>query len=109
MTLGERVKVTLCPKSRNVALTGRAGGIDMRNDTGLTAVGQQYAAAHAAHYTTKNLHEALELYRGIMAAHPNTQESEYSRTQIQNIAKDVVPKQELLDAQVELALAHLAH
>ena len=81
----------------------------MRNDTGLTEAAQQYAAAHAAHYTTKNLHRALELYRGIMAVHPNTQEAEYSRTQIQNIAKDVVPKQELLDSQVELTLAHLEH
>ena len=79
----------------------------MRNDTGLTEAAQQYAAAHAAHYTTKNLHGALELYRGIMAVHPNTQEAEYSRTQIHNIVKGVVPKQELLMAQVELALAHL--
>ena len=81
----------------------------MRNDTGLTEAGQQYAAAHAAHYTTKNLHKALELYRDIMAAHPNTQEAEYSRTQIHNIVKSVVPEQELMDAQIELTLAHLGH
>jgi hypothetical protein len=81
----------------------------MRNDTGLTEAGQQYAAAHAAHYTTKDLYEALELYKGVMAAHPNTQEAEYSRSQIQNIVKSVVSKQEFLDAQVELALAHFEH
>lgn len=79
----------------------------MRNDTGLTEAGQQYAAAHAAHYATKDLNEALRLYRGVMAAHPNTQEADYSRTQIQNIVKSVVPKQELLDAQVDLVRVHL--
>ena len=81
----------------------------MRNDTGPIEAGQQYAAAYAAHYTTKDLHEAFELYWGVMAAHPNTQEAEYSRSQIQNIVNTVVPKQELLDAQVDLALAHLEH
>jgi hypothetical protein len=53
------------------------------------------------------LYEALELYKGIMAAQPNTKEAEYSRTQIQNIVQSVVPKQRLLDAQVELALTYL--
>lgn len=79
----------------------------MRDDTALAGAGQQYAAAHAAHYTTKNLHEALGLYQGVMVAHPDTREAEYSRTQIQNIAHSLVPEQELLNAQVELALAHL--
>ena len=78
----------------------------MRNDTGLTEASQQYAAAHAAHYGTKDLREALELYKGIVAAHPDTQEAGYSRSQIQNIVKAVVPSQELFDAQVDLALAH---
>jgi hypothetical protein len=78
----------------------------MRNDTGHTQAGKQYAAAYATHYTTKDLHEALELYRDVMAAHPNTQEAEYSRSQILNIVNAVVPKQELFDAQVDLALAH---
>ena len=79
----------------------------MRNDTPLTKAGKQYAEAHAAHYTTKDLREALELYKGLMATHPNTKEAEYSRTQMQNIVKSVVPKQKLLDAQVELALTCL--
>jgi hypothetical protein len=73
----------------------------------LTEAGQQYAAAYAAHYTTKDLHDALRLYRGIMAAHPNTPEAGYSQSQILNIVKSVVPNQEPLDAQAELALAHL--
>ena len=81
----------------------------MRNRTGLTKAGQQYATAYAAHYTTKDLHEALELYKGVMAAYPNTQEAKYSRSQIQNIVNVVVPEQELFDAQVGLALAHFEH
>ena len=81
----------------------------MRDETTVAEAGEQYAEAHAAHYTTKDLHEALGLYQGVMAAHPNTTEAEYSRSQLQNIATSVVPKQELLDAQVELTLAHLEH
>ncbi len=81
----------------------------MSKDTASTAAGRQYAAAHTAHYATKHLHEALGLYRGVMAAYPNTQEAEYSRTQIENIVKSVVPREDLLTAQVELTLARLAH
>lgn len=79
----------------------------MRDDTGTTEADQQYAAAHAAHYKTKDLREALGLYRAVMATHPNTQEAGYSRSQVQNIVKAVVPEQELLDAEVALALAHV--
>jgi len=74
-----------------------------------TEAGQQYAMAHASHYTTKDLSQALGLYRAVMDAHPESQEAEYSRSQIQNIVSSVVPKQELFDAQVELALVHVAH
>jgi len=81
----------------------------MRNGILFTEAGQQYAVAYAAHYTTKDLPEALELYKGVMAAHPNTREAEYSRSQIQNIVNAVVPKQEIFDAQVDLALAHFEH
>ncbi len=79
----------------------------MRNDIGLTEAGLHYAAAHAAHYGTKDLGRALELYQDIVTAHPNSQEAGYSRSQIQNIVKSVVPKQELLDAQADLARAHV--
>ncbi len=78
----------------------------MRNDTGLTEARRQYAAAHAAHYKTKDLREALEFYKGIVAAHPDTQEAGYSRSQIHNIIKEVVPEQELFEAQVGMAMAH---
>jgi hypothetical protein len=50
---------------------------------------------------------ALELHRDVIAAHPNTQEAGYSRTQIQNIVRGVVPAQVLLEDQIGLALAYL--
>lgn len=74
-----------------------------------TEAGQQYTAAHEAHYKAKDLGEALKLYQDVMNAHPEAQEAEYSRSQIQNIVSSVVPKQELFDAQVGLALVHVAH
>ena len=78
----------------------------MKTDNPPTKAGKLYAEAHAMHYTTKNLHAALDLYKGLMAAHPETKEAEYSRTQIQNIVQNIVPKQKLLDAQVELAITY---
>jgi hypothetical protein len=82
------------------------GTTDMRNDTRLTEAGRQYAEAYAAHYTGRDLPVALQLYRKVMASHPDAQEAGYSRTQVQNIVNTVVSKQELLDAQIELAVAH---
>lgn len=79
----------------------------MRNNTPLTQAGKQYAEAYAMQYATKNLHDALELYRDVRVAHPNTKEAEYSRQQIQNIVINVVPEQRLLDAQLELAFSCL--
>ena len=87
----------------------KIGEEDMTEERTLPEAGQQYATAHDAHYRTKNLHEAVELYRGIMVAHPGTREAAYSRAQIQNIAHSVVPEQDLLDAQIELTLACLEH
>ncbi|MBU2552631.1 MAG: hypothetical protein KKB20_29730 [Proteobacteria bacterium] len=79
----------------------------MRDNTKQEKAGLNYEAAHTAHYKKKDLSEALDLYMGVMAAHPDTPEAEYSRTQIQNIAKSVVPKQELVDAERGLIIAHL--
>ena len=81
----------------------------MRNDIEFTETGRQYATAYAAHYTERNLPVALQLYRKVIASHPTACEAEYSRTQVRDIVNTVVPKQELLDAQIELALAHLEH
>lgn len=80
----------------------------MRTETQSADTGRQYAAAYAAHYTARDLPTALRLYANLVASHPDTQEAGYSRTQIHNIATAVVPEQEFLNAQVELARAHLA-
>jgi len=79
----------------------------MRNDTELTGAGRQYVAAYAAHYTEGDLRVALRLYMEVIVSHPGTREADYSRMQVQNIVNATVPKQELLDAQVDLALASL--
>ena len=79
----------------------------MRNDTERTESGGLYWAAYAAHYKERDLPLALELYLKVMASHPFTEEADHSRAQVQNVINAVVPKQELLDAQIELARAHL--
>jgi hypothetical protein len=49
------------------------GTTDMRNDTRLTEAGRQYAEAYAAHYTGRDLPVALQLYRKVMASHPDAE------------------------------------
>ena len=79
----------------------------MRDDAERTGADGVYAAAHAAHYSERNLAAALRLYRELIVSRPNAPEAGYSRAQIRNIVNAVVPAQELLDAQVGLALARL--
>ena len=81
----------------------------MRNVTASTEAGREYAAAYAAHYTGRDLPAALQLYMNVIASHPDTQEAGYSRAQVHNIVNSVVPKQELLNAEIGLARAHLEH
>lgn len=81
----------------------------MKNETEPTEAGRQYAEAYAAHYTGRDLPLALQLYKKLIASHPSVQEAGYARMQIQNIVNAVVPKQELLDAQIELVLACFEH
>ena len=81
----------------------------MSDDSALTAAARDYAAAYAAHYSKRDLAMALQLYKKLMASHASAREAGYSRTQIQNIVNAVVPEQELLDAQMELALDRLEH
>jgi len=78
----------------------------MIDNTRLTEAGQQYATAYDAHYKTKDVYKAFKLYESLIAAHPDTQEAGYSRSQVQNIVNTVVPKQKVMDALVELALNH---
>jgi hypothetical protein len=78
----------------------------MINNTILTEASQQYATAYDAHYTTKDMYKAFKLYGRLIAAHPDTHEAGYSRSQVQNIVNAVVPKQKVMDALVELARTH---
>ena len=81
----------------------------MRNQAETTEAGREYAAAYAVHYTERDLPGALRLYVNVIVSHPHEQEADFSRSQVQNIVNAVVPKQELFDAQVNLAVAQLAH
>ncbi len=80
----------------------------MGNDIEVGEAGQQYAAAHAAHYGAHDLPLALQLYKAVLASHPSTQEADYSRTQVQNLVNAVISKKELLEVQMELAVAQFA-
>lgn len=81
----------------------------MREQTEPTEAGRQYAAAYAAQYTGRDLPLALQLYKELMSAYPNARETGYARTQVLNIVNAVVPKQALLDAQLELVRIHFEH
>ena len=80
----------------------------MLDNTAKTEAGQQYATAHEEHYKKKELLTAMRLYQAIIEEHPETREAGFSRSQLVNVARNVVPKAEMLAAQVGLALAHLA-
>jgi hypothetical protein len=79
----------------------------MSDDGSLAEAARAYKAAYATQYFQRDLAVAPQLYERRIALHPGAREARYSRTQIQNIADAVVPEQELLDAQIELAFAHL--
>ena len=74
----------------------------------LTNAGQDYAVAYKAHYTTKNLEEAFNLYKGVISDHPESQEAIYSQQQIENIVATLIPKQELFDAHGKMILARFS-
>ena len=78
----------------------------MRNDIGRTDADREYRAAYAAHYTGRDLPGALQLYMQVVASHPSAQAAGYSRSQVENIVKAVVPTQEILHAHLRLAVAH---
>ena len=63
---------------------------------------KQYTIAYETHYTDRDLREALNKYVALIDMYPNSVEAEYARTQIENIAKVVVPDDELLSALVQL-------
>ena len=78
----------------------------MKNINSDTKAGTQYTTAHDAHYKTKELPKAFQLYRDIIADHPDSKEAGYSLSQVHNIVKDVVPKQEVMDSLVAMTLDH---
>lgn len=65
---------------------------------------QSYASAYASQYSERDYSAALRSYAQVIALHPSAPEAEYSRVQIGNIVKNVVPAEELLAAQLELVL-----
>lgn len=79
----------------------------MKNELELTETNRLYSTAHATHHLEGDLSRALQLYRELLTLHPNTPEAGYSRTQVRNIVNAVVPEQEMLETQIELALARL--
>ena len=64
-------------------------------------------AARAEPDSERDWITALQLYRTVIASHTSAREAAYSRTQIRNIVNTLVFAQELLNAQVNLALARL--
>jgi len=78
----------------------------MRESSLSMEAGQQYASAYEAHYKTKEFQKAFALYEHIIAAHPNTQEAGYSRSQVLNIVNAVVPKKTVMVSLMELARIH---
>ena len=78
----------------------------MKNKHKITLEGEDYSKAYDMHYKTKDLPKAFNLYRGVIADYPNTDEAGYSLSQVHNIVNTVVPKQEVMDALVAMTLAH---
>ena len=79
----------------------------MSSDNALSSASLDYTEAHAAHYKERNLLGALRAYGRVIASYPSAPEAGHSCTQIRNIVNLVVPAEELLNAQMELALRHL--
>ena len=72
-----------------------------------TESARRYARAYALHYAERNLLGALTAYDGVIAQHPTSPEADYSRSQMHNIVRSVVPASTLLASHVELARRHL--
>jgi hypothetical protein len=74
-----------------------------------TEAGRKYASAYDAHYGRREIGEACTLYEDIIANHQGTREAGYSRSQVRNIVNDVVSKEKILNALLELARSHFSH
>jgi len=69
-------------------------------------VGKQYQKAHDKQYADKDLYAALRLYKRLVAKWPDLKEADYSRTQVQNIYWEIVPKDVIFDTQMKMASTH---
>ena len=79
----------------------------MSKDKERSEPARAYADAYTSHYSERDYPAALRSYEQVIALHPSAPEAEYSRSQIRNIVKNVVPAKELLAAQLELVLHYL--
>ena len=59
------------------------------------------------HYSQRDLLGALSAYDEVIDRHPTSLEADYSRAQMHNIVKSVIPARTLLASEVELARKHL--
>ena len=59
------------------------------------------------HYSQRDLLGALAAYDEVIEQHPTSPEADYSRSQMHNIVRSVIPAPTLLASQVGLARRHL--
>lgn len=59
------------------------------------------------HYSQRDLLGALTAYDEVLERHPTSPEADYSRAQMHNIVKSVIPAPTLLASEVELARKQL--
>ena len=74
-----------------------------------TASNRRYAKAYATHYTQRDLLGALRAYEEVIDLYPSAPEAEYSRSQMRNIVKLVIPAKDLLASEVALVRRRLEH
>ncbi len=67
---------------------------------------KEYKKAHDKQYADKDLYTALQIYKKVVAKWPDLEEADYSRTQVQNIFREVVPKDVIFDTQIKMASAN---
>jgi hypothetical protein len=100
------LRVVYHPGESDRMLAAKQKGHFMKQTQPPTEAGLQYAEAYEAHYNSKNMHNAFLLYNRVIAAHPESRGAEYSRSQLQNILKAVVPKQKIAEFMQQLMVEH---
>lgn len=71
-------------------------------------VTELYADAYTIHYANNDMRKAFGLYRRILARYPYSKEAGYAASQIQNIINTVVPEEERLTVQMDVAAARFS-